>query len=384
MPMQYAGTVVLPLYISPYEVPTELQEQFSNGFKFFPPAFDAIISTDLNAFNSTGTGGYPPYVNLINCNALDYGRYFYNPTGEGNPGAGGQLWSGNYGAYYLFEFYPGSGESNGYANIYATGLPVQGGVDGEQYSIPPYTLGYYPIDLRDDIYAENNCAYPICLDDGQVVQMWSSNNAAAFYYMNQNGEQFGGGTTSGGNVASFAFQFGNQDAVVGQGTGDGPVYIPVGLYSMPQMDTGGGPAYTPALIEFDGSYSELEPTDVTEIQNGPLMVTVADVQTWPDQFFTTVLMDFGNNVFYLLRFIAQTPDAVTALNDNSKGVPSVKYTQTNGTFLISNAESVIGKVFNTTVLNIPYFPIVLDPPTPFVLPCFNPCIPFMAPNPKDQ
>lgn len=392
--MRFVGTATYPLFIAPYDLPANLTTHFGGGCFFDKASIHPIIQT---ALTGDGNGNY--YYNAVTPQPFDYGQTLVQnlsgPSGGLLPFYQFDPITGP--ASYIAQVFDGNGalDEPAHGKIFGAGQPYFGG----------FTLGAFneqpPIGLIDE-RADNGIT--------------NFDFSGPFYWNTQNSLQGANITYSplgptniynafnsdyslfwaAGQEPLLLAQWADIMSAIGLPFGSssqaiywpGSHFYPTGRFypwqinSLPGggLEPGGGGSL-PIDITFD-SHPALNA--VTANSNSfqahvEYLIFIGPGGYIPGQNFTPIIVDTVNWSYFFLRFIPRTPKAVTAITDMSGGLPSVAQDILGVWYLTSTAAGLHSKVFHTKGLVLDYYPLTLVPPTPFVLPCYNPCQPFIAP-----
>lgn len=392
--MRFAGIATYPLFIAPYDLPTNLTDHFAGGTFFDKASVHPIIQT---ALTSDGNGDF--FWNAIVPKPFDYGQTYIHQLAAPS---GGVL------PFYHFDPIIGPGsytgsfrDGNGVTGVLASGKifgcgqPQSGGFTSGIINVdPPNTLidsiptnGITDTDFNGPFYWN-----PQNTLSGVGITYSPLGPADIYNAFNANYSLFWAAGQSPLMLAQWAdimssigLPFGSSsEAIYWPGSHFYPTgrFYPWQINALPGggLEPGGGGAL-PIDIEFDG-HPELNAltADSNNFQaHVEALIFIGPGGYIPGQNFTPIVVDTRNWRYYFIRFVPRTPKASLAITDMSNGQPSIAQDELGIWYLVSTSTSLRQKVFHTQGLVLDYYPVTLEPPPPFVLPCFNPCQSFIAP-----
>lgn len=395
--MKLRGVIRLPLYIAPYTTPATLVNAFAGGM----PSFDLgsprpFIKT---AYNYLVGDTEPFYFEAINPFPFDYGHWKYNPNNlAAYPGAGANSMSITNDGLNLYGYTTTLGSFPTVQPRMTTlsgGVPTLGGRIGSVITGQPvgfqgsFTNGLLApggSPLAEGWYIQPQVAQPLlsnwgmCLNfnahDPFGTDLLTMNGGVCYLmYARPSSISIAFVTTASQSVnyyppAAPRYPYGG--------------YLPTNIAlpaPIPPQDVAPGNVLDPISITFDPPYSGFNDgfqlVNLVGCSKSFLIAPSAGVM-FPGQNFTPILADPLGQWFYMVQFVPFSPEAEVALSDMSSGLPSVAFDELLGVFyLISKSATLRSNIFHTQSLTIPPFSINVDAPVPFVLPCFNPCKPFV-------
>jgi hypothetical protein len=388
---RFRGVITHPLYIAPWQVPANLLANFVG----VNPSFDraSIHPIIQSAFTSNGNGAF--YYNAVVPQPFDFGQTYVadlpGPVGGVFPFFAFDPIGGP--ASYIGAFKDGNGATdvNASGKILATGQPYRGGNAGEYNIDPPQQV----IDQRSDNGITNQGYqgpfywHPQSTLSGSnmvwsplgVCNLYSCYNTNYTMYWAEGQEPLVLANWSD-IISSIGLPFGaSSEAIYWPGSLNYNYgrYYPWQINPLPGggLEPGGGGAL-PIEITFDHHPGlQIYTRDKNNFQaNDVFLIFICPVRQNDGQAFTVVLLDTKRDHYYFLAFVPKTARASVALSDISGGMPSVAQDPNGVWYVLSQAPALRGFIFHTVRLDLDYYPVTLEPPTPFVLPCFNPCVPF--------
>jgi hypothetical protein len=388
---KFGGVATYPLYIAPYTVPDTLFTAFNNN-----PLFDAkctfpIIQSAF--FSPISDSFFPDYWEACVVQPFDFGHSLWNPTGlPQTPESPGPRigFDGFNLAFFTSEAGAPFSGINSSGTAWTGAVARSGGVSGEIYPWSPVS----PVTNYDNNGYNNfppNGGGESFNFDLQSTAIVTTVGLCVPY--SGSGESYTGFVNAAGQFFNFV-NYGESQAIPGSpfcSSSTGVFYppsvsVPSGRFlptSLITPNTNGVVPQniaTPETILLDDPYSMFEDPFQGSENVGcsrDFIIGVSANSAFPGQAWTPVLLDCtpNNETFYLIKFLPMTADAQTALEGPQC---SVALDQITGTFFVlSPLHSLKGEIFHSQGLVIPAFTIPLDTPTPFVLPCFNPCLPFV-------
>jgi hypothetical protein len=361
--MNYGGVVRLPLYIAPWKIPARLVTDM--GFC----AFDAAsVEPVLMAGSIAPTGS--PYFNLVNPGPFDFGHFFYDPTGIGEPSGPhihsfcGDLYNG----YQVNSFTNSSKQIDEGVQytVTAHGFWVPGPSGGSQGQI--YTsnsgletvMGYNVVQLPYESGTAFRGTVPL-FGPSNRNGMFVAHNAQSCFWVDVAGASI---TISNYNDDGDYTQWGNpifsNESIIYFGQNStGQAFSPFGYI-------GTNP---PINLTFEGGPDFSDCFD--RLQNGHLLLGLSDVQMFSGMDFTPVIMDPSRDVYYAVQLVPYSSEANQALKTENLSFVSAKLS-IDGNMYLTNFNQP-DSIFHTVSLSLPPFSVNIETPVPIVLPCFNPC-----------